>query len=136
VKKNEGWEISLLTYLAEHESARFRWGSSDCMLFVADCVEAMTGEDVAKDLRGKYKSAKSAKKLLFALYGVTAYVEAVSLIFQAAGMQERLENYSVCVIDVDGEQIGGLYFNGEVIAFQKGGFVKFGKKRILKAWAV
>ena len=30
----------------------FAWGANDCALFAADCVRAITGIDMAKDLRG------------------------------------------------------------------------------------
>nr|WP_278377181.1 hypothetical protein [Brucella anthropi] len=40
------------------------WGRSDCILTVADAVEAVLDDDPAKDIRGKYKSKVGAYRLV------------------------------------------------------------------------
>ena len=47
------WRLRLdaLVYSRLHEP--FAWGSNDCALFAADCVQAITGVDLAVELRGR-----------------------------------------------------------------------------------
>lgn len=56
---------------------RFRWGRDDCALWVARCVEAMTGVDLAARYRGRYTSAAGAAEALEA-NGHTTLAEAVT----------------------------------------------------------
>lgn len=58
------WEKRLMITIAAHKAAPFKWGVSDCALFAADCVEAMTGIDYAEDFRNRYKTEKGAAKAL------------------------------------------------------------------------
>ncbi len=60
----EDWEDRLAVYLARVETEPFAWGTHDCALFAASCVEAMTGVDPAVDFRGAYQSKAGAAKAL------------------------------------------------------------------------
>jgi hypothetical protein len=42
---------------------RFEWGVSDCMLAVADYVNAIVGGDCAARYRGKYKTARQCMRV-------------------------------------------------------------------------
>lgn len=48
----------------------FAWGSHDCCLWAADAVHAITGVDLAADLRGAYASEPDAAALLNAAGGL------------------------------------------------------------------
>ena len=50
----------LRTLLLARRLAPFAWGSRDCALWAADVVQAVTGVDVAADLRGRYATARGA----------------------------------------------------------------------------
>lgn len=41
----------------------FRWGQHDCALFVADCIDRMTGSAVAGQYRGRYTTAAGARRI-------------------------------------------------------------------------
>ena len=58
------WEDRLRTYLDRVEEEPFKWGSHDCALFAAACVNAQTGVDPAEAFRGKYDDAKGAAAAL------------------------------------------------------------------------
>lgn len=58
------WEDRLRTYLDRVEEEPFRWGTHDCALFGADCVNAMCGIDPAAGFRGTYDTARGAAEVL------------------------------------------------------------------------
>lgn len=72
------WKPRLTAYLASIARAPFAPGAHDCALFAAGCIEAMTGQDLARDLRGTYKTTKQGLKALRAagFDGIEAYAAA------------------------------------------------------------
>lgn len=54
----------------------FVWGWNDCAVFAASCVEAVTGEDPAADLRGTYSTAFEAADVLQGLGGLESIADA------------------------------------------------------------
>lgn len=52
----------------------FVWGIRDCCLWAADAVHAVTGRDMASDLRGSYWSARQAMRVVRDLGGLPALV--------------------------------------------------------------
>lgn len=54
------WEERLGVYLARVEEEPFAWGTHDCALFAASCVNAQTGVDPAEGIRGTYEDARGA----------------------------------------------------------------------------
>lgn len=61
------WRPRLSALVAACFQRRFEWGVHDCALFAADAILAMTGTDPARDLRGRYASARGARKLMRAM---------------------------------------------------------------------
>lgn len=60
----QDWEDRLGTYLDRVAEEPFRWGTHDCALFAASCVNAMTGVDPARDYRGTYDTGRGAAAAL------------------------------------------------------------------------
>jgi hypothetical protein len=56
-------------YMESCASRKFSWGKWDCALFCADVIEAITGHDPARQLRGTYSDQQGAIEAL-ALRGV------------------------------------------------------------------
>lgn len=60
------WEADLSAYIASVRDLPFVYGEHDCGLFAAGAVLAMTGDDPASKLRGRYTNeigcAKALKK--------------------------------------------------------------------------
>jgi len=52
----------------------FRWGTNDCLLWAADCVETVTGRDLAAEFRATYNTALGAKRILNSYGGVTGLI--------------------------------------------------------------
>lgn len=58
------WDRRLARATERHMSTPMQWGESDCLLTVADAIEAVTGIDPAAKIRGKYSSEIGAAKLM------------------------------------------------------------------------
>jgi hypothetical protein len=52
------WEPRLVDCLGQASGKPFKAGHHDCALFVAACVEAMTGTDLAAEWRGRYRTIR------------------------------------------------------------------------------
>ncbi len=62
--RHHDWEKRLVATTEAHLYTPLVWGRSDCILTVADAVEAVLDDDPAKDIRGKYKSKVGAYRLV------------------------------------------------------------------------
>jgi hypothetical protein len=60
------WRSRLSAVVEGKRRLALSFGTNDCALFAADCVEAMTGVDLAARFRGRYSSADEAIALLLA----------------------------------------------------------------------
>ncbi len=60
----QDWDRRLASLVNRHMRLPGEWGASDCLLTVADAIEAVTGIDPAKGVRGRYKTEAGAAKLL------------------------------------------------------------------------
>jgi hypothetical protein len=77
-----GWRAALAAEIERHRRLPFAWGENDCVLFAADCVTAVTGEDPAAEIRGRYRTAIGARRLLKKLgddlpVGITARFDSI-----------------------------------------------------------
>jgi hypothetical protein len=69
IKRNHDWPEKLHEKIQELKQTPFSWGGQDCCLFVADCVLAMTGTDLAVEYRGKYTDEAGAAAVMVAIAG-------------------------------------------------------------------
>lgn len=58
------WPDRLHAFLDAANSRRFSWGRHDCALFACDAALAITGDDLAAPLRGRYETALGAARAL------------------------------------------------------------------------
>lgn len=77
------WRQRLDDYLDSIDGKPFRWGELDCALFAADCVQAMTGVDLAADFRGLYTDQEGAEAAI-KVAGHDTYAELVSSLLPLA----------------------------------------------------
>lgn len=65
MKRRDDWRARLAAEMDRQRREPFVWGRQDCAIgFVAGIIEAITGEDLARGYRGKYRSPKGALKIL------------------------------------------------------------------------
>lgn len=57
VNRKEDWPARLNAAIDAARCRPFEWGVSDCALFAADVIEAMTGEDFGRPYRGTYNTS-------------------------------------------------------------------------------
>ena len=69
MKRVKNWDIKLWAFLEKAEGKSFQWGQHDCVLFACNCIKKITGLDVAKPWRGKYKTLRGATGLLRRIAG-------------------------------------------------------------------
>lgn len=58
------WRSRLSAYVAACHPVPFAWGTHDCVLFASGAVEAMTGIDLAANVRGQYADRSGARRVL------------------------------------------------------------------------
>lgn len=68
---------SLQAFLADHADDPFVWGQTDCCMFVANWVEALTGKDYAEPYRGKYSDQIGAMRILAEHGGMVKFIESM-----------------------------------------------------------
>lgn len=71
------WPERLSEIIDASRHKPFIWGEHDCCLFAMDCVEAMTGVDLAEPFRG-YKGKKQGFMVLKEHGGVKGIAESVA----------------------------------------------------------
>lgn len=64
MKKLQDWQVRFETFIAQRRATPFTWGTNDCAIFAADCVQALTGADVALPAFRKHKTELQAARLL------------------------------------------------------------------------
>ena len=64
MKRLDNWPALLNTFFEKHKSNPGKWGEADCCMFACDAILAITGTDIAADVRGKYDTEDSAKEML------------------------------------------------------------------------
>jgi len=70
LRRFDNWPILLSKFLTQRQKMPFTWGRNDCLLFAADCVEALTGVDLVPEYRGTYDTEARAKEILIPYGGV------------------------------------------------------------------
>lgn len=60
MKRFPDWEERLTAVLQQAFARPFQYGRFDCYLFIAECVEAMTGIDLSEGKRGSYSTEVGA----------------------------------------------------------------------------
>lgn len=71
------WQLRFEAFIASRLGAPFAWGSNDCAVFAADCVQAITGQDPAPAGLRAHSTEKQALRALKRHGGVAGIATAV-----------------------------------------------------------
>lgn len=106
--RKQDWQLHFEKCVSDNYNKKFEWGTHDCWLWSANLVLAITGEDIAKEYRGKYNSARTALEIIKTYGGIselcTKYVgkEPVSPLFASVGdlvLIEYLRQEAMAICD-------------------------------------
>lgn len=100
------WERRLALVTERHLDTPGAWGVADCLLTVADAVDAVTGTDPAAKIRGTYSSELGAAKLM--RRRKCTDVEAVLAKLFAPVGRLMAQRGDVGVVERDGELAAGF----------------------------
>lgn len=71
-----GWEQHFANFILEAGAIEFQWGVHDCVMFAADAIKAMRGDDPIADLRGAWHTRSQAYAKIKELGGFEAAISA------------------------------------------------------------
>jgi hypothetical protein len=126
------WQMNLLNVIEAADKRPFLWGENDCLLFAADCVKAMCGDDLAAAYRGTYNSELTAKKVLLKTHGT---LEKAIGAFLPEVHVKLAQRGDIAVIDNGGNRCAGVVWSGGVYAMGVNGVVLM-RQPPLRVWRV
>lgn len=80
LKRCSNWELRLSETIADRLHQPFAWGSNDCVMFAAACIEAITGAALVDRLDRTWSSQSEAIRAIAKLGGIGATVDRMGLI--------------------------------------------------------
>lgn len=132
--RKQDWQLHFEKCVSENYNKKFEWGTHDCFLWSANLVLAITGTDIAENLRGTYSTAKDAKHILKEFGGlaglVTEYTgkEPVSPLLAAVG--------DLVLTDYTGQHTMAVCNGETLLATGVDGLVSLPMSAALKAWRI
>lgn len=112
----------LAAFINRRNCEPFKWGKNDCCLLVADWVLFATGNDVADDFRGKYRTKSGAFKQLF-----KRGLNDVESVFKDRLNPAIPINYArrgdLALVEFKGEFVGGIVTVNAVVCVGENGLV-------------
>lgn len=129
--RNHDWASRLHEVVADHKYREFAWGEADCCLFAAKCVDAMTGSDLYREIRGNYFNEESAKAYIASFGGLEQAV--THWLGEPTGRATRGD---VVLFDGGEGDAVGICLGSEVYAMGPKGLHRVPRRVILKAWHV
>lgn len=112
MQRREDWTARLNAVIESAREKLFKWGQHDCCLFVADCIQEMTDEDVAAEVRGRYTTEGGANRLLRRLGGIEVFVDTIFNASPAVAARRG----DVVLLDVQGSPLGIIDLSGRRVA--------------------
>lgn len=88
MRRRHNWQSELSRFIVARAHAPFKYGVMDCGLFVADALAAMTGEDVAPELRGVYSNRREALAAIGRICGAPRMDALAAHLAAANGLRE------------------------------------------------
>ena len=128
------WDRRLARVTEKHMRSPGVWGESDCLLTVADAIEAVTGVDHAAKVRGKYSTPAGAAKLM--RRRKCANVEDVLARLFAETGRLLARRGDVATVERDGEIAAGFVTDQGVAVKNERGLTFVPQAQIRKAFRV
>jgi hypothetical protein len=135
------WETKLAQYVHANLRTPFAWGEFDCCLFACNCVQAVTGTDLAADFRGRYATLADAYRLIkdYAGGGVAELADKKALEYQLPEVPLNFASPGdvVLVNQITGDALGIVDTGGvDVLASGVSAIVRVPRSGWKKAWRI
>lgn len=131
MKRRTDWTTRLGEVLLFASVKRFQYGRFDCCLFVADCIHAMTGADLARELRSTYvsrpKNWRTTVARLFESAGINEIATATAKRGDPVLVRGRKNRFFMGIVDLNGRH---------VVAATDVGLLRVPVSMALRAWHV
>lgn len=136
IKRLSDWPERLAKFIADTRQKPFVWGENDCCLFAMDCVEAITGHDLAEPYRG-YKSQIQALRLLNKCGGVAGIADAVAAKYNIPEIPPlTAQRGDVCLFDIGRGDTLGIRAGEHIFAPGREGLIGFPSLQAVRAWRI
>lgn len=134
MKRKNDWPTELANFLLKTRKTPFKWGENDCCLFAANAILAMGGDDVAKDVRGRYTTAIGARRIMKNL-GAANVVE---LLTQRLGEPDGklMRGSIVAVKSLDGDPVAGVFYHKPWALTVTDGLQGMPHESIIASWSL
>ena len=130
------WSIRLDRFIDLYRNRPFVWGENDCCLFAMNCVEEVTGQDLADPYRG-YKNQKEALRLLNRCGGVAGIADAVAEKHNIPEIPPaNARRGDVCLFDIGRGDTLGIRAGEFIYAPGYRGLIEFPISQALRAWRI
>lgn len=128
----ENWRARLVAVIARHECLPFAWGTSDCLMFAADAVEAMTGNAFE---RPAYSTAAQARRIMRNM-GAGEPGDVMAAFFEEIPPAMARVGDVAIVVDEDGRRAGAVCLGDQAIAKSSFGLARVPRTFMLRAFAI
>lgn len=128
------WPERLKATIAHFEGKPWAWGESDCAVFAAACVEAITGRNVLGTFRGAYASRLTAAARLRGRGFRTVRAAAEHALIRLGAQEIDPRFAQVGDVGVTADDVLAVRLALGFVARRPDG--SFGKANVVAAWAV
>ena len=107
LRRLPNWPSLLDAYIDSQRQTPFEWGVHDCCLFAANCIQAITGIDVAPKWRKAYQSKDAAIHLanIFSQGGIKQVIKDIAEVHHCVSIAPMLAQRGD-IIMFPGEHVG------------------------------
>jgi hypothetical protein len=112
----------LTEFLRSAAQRGFSWGEHDCLLWLADWIEDRRGVDAAGLLRGSYRTALEAQRLVKREGGLVALIDQRMAPLGIA-RTDQPQRGDIAIVDGPENRMGALILDGASARLFEGGIV-------------
>lgn len=131
----DDWASKMNEVIDKARTTPFEWGVSDCALFAADCVKAMTGFDWAEPFRGRYKTPRGSL-LALKKYGNGSLEKTMDASFERHSKIALTRRGDVVAMDNPAGVCLGICVGSIVAVRSEKGVEFFPVKQAIASWRV